>query len=179
MGMKKSGSFLCRTWQKPNQLLATMPRRKIALAVAGVLVVFAPIVLTVAPVKRDLGWIDGGTGTMKFQTAWFFGYTTPARIEESALNQWADERSVAVVRDWHLVMGTSKNIWGRPVGFGHGSTPPIYPLRDDLLASFVDSCTDSELTSFVSILRSGSESEQDAAVASAMEKAVGALENGG
>jgi len=165
--------------QLNGETLATMTRHKVALGLSGLLVISPLIVFTMFPVKRELGWIDANSGTMKYQTAWTFGYTTHARIEPSALDEWATKNGALPSRDWRLVTGTWKNLWGRSMGYGHGSAPQIYPLRDEMMDLFVAHSEDDELAAFISIIKNGSDAEQEDAVDSAVDKAIEAIENGG
>ena len=156
-----------------------MSRRKVALVLIGLAVIIPLFVFTIFPIRRELAWIDAVTGSTKHQTAWSFGYTTPPRLEKSALDEWAADRGRTLTYDWRLVAGTSKNIWGRSMGHGHGSAPPIYPLRREWMIRFVNQSSDDDLGAFVATMQSGSESEQEEAVAIASDVAIEALESGG
>lgn len=137
------------------------------------------------PVQREMGWIDAVTASEKHQTYLTFSFdmtplieTTPV-IEPSPLADWLARREGGVTYDWRHVNGTLKTIWGKAVGFGHRSAPPIYLLRGDLLEYFVKSSSDKDLERFVDVMRHGTKQEQEAAVKAAVDKALAPMSRGG
>ena len=132
----------------------------------------------VVPVQREMGWIDAVTASKKRQTYVTFGFdmqplmkTTPT-IETSPLADWLVQREGKIEFDWRHVNGTLKTIWGKPVGYGHDRSPPIYPSYGDLMKDFVSLSSDEDLLHFVEIMRHGSEEEQEAEVNAAIQKAL-------
>jgi hypothetical protein len=127
-----------------------------------------------------MGWIDAVTASRKHQTYVTFGFdmtplikTTPV-IEPSPLATWLARQETGMTYDWRHVNGTLKTIWGKPVGFGHGSAPPIYFFPGDWLEHFVKSSSDEDLRHFVDVMRHGTEQEQETAVRTAVDKELAA-----
>ncbi len=158
-------------------------RRIIAIAVsaAGAAILLASFII---PVQREMGWIDAVTASTKHQTYVTFGFdmtplmTTAPVIESSPLAEWLRHQEGDMTYDWRHVNGTLKTIWGTPVGFGHGSAPPIYFFPKELLEQFVKSASDEELRRFVQVMRRGTKEEQRAAVDAACEKELAAMSGG-
>ncbi len=130
-----------------------MSRRRIIVIV--VLVVGLAILLLsfVVPVQREMGWVDAVTRSTKDQTYVTFGFefemaplmkTTPI-VEPSPLADWLARQDGEVKYEWRHVNGTLKTIWGTPVGWGHGSAPPILFFHPVLLEQFVKSSSDDDL----------------------------------
>ena len=128
----------------------------------------------VMPVQREMGWIDAVTASTKHQTYITFNFdmtplmTTTPEIKQSLLAEWLIRKEGKIEYDWRHVNGTLKTIWGKPVGWGHGFSPPIRRLW--LLDDFVKSSSDEDLRHFVDVMHHGSKKEQEDAVKAAIEK---------
>lgn len=152
-----------------------MSRRRIPITIAFVVGFVLLLLSFIIPVKREMGWVDAITGSTKEQTYVTFGFDMTPLVETipiinpSPLAKWLMRQEGDFKYEWRHVNGTLKTIWGKPVGFGHGSAPPIYFFSGDLLEQFVKSSSDEELKHFVEIMRHGTKQEQEAAVEAATD----------
>jgi hypothetical protein len=162
-----------------------MSRRRIVITVSFVICMLILFLSFIVPVQREMGWIDALTASMKYQTYLTFGFemtpllkSTPV-IKPSPLANWLERQEGKLEYNWRHINGTLKTIWGKPFAFGHGSAPPIYFLKGDMLEHFVISSSDEELRHFVDVMRHGTNEEQEAAVKAAVDKALAAMSLGG
>ena len=140
-----------------------MARRRRCLMLA-IPFVFALVTLF-APSRREMGWIDAVSGSMKHQTQWLLSdwivFETRSVMERSALEEWIIEHEGIHRHDWRHVNGTRTTLWSRE--FGHDQAPAIYQLRR-VLDDYVRLASDEEIAEFVRQMRTGTEAEQEAAV---------------
>lgn len=116
------------------------------------------------PVREEMAWMDGVTGTIKRRTDWVVGLSTGERTEPSALDLRLRTLGANVPPRWHHIQGDSRTLLGGVTARSHGSAPRILSLGPDLLKLFVDASTDDEVVAFARAMQSGTDAEQRFAV---------------
>lgn len=87
---------------------------------------------------RDWAFICENTGSHKGYRQWAFGLKTGHWYKKSALEQFMDKEDPnALSNRWTSYAGTGKNIFGRPILFGHERPGAALSLKLDILDQWV------------------------------------------
>lgn len=140
----------------------------------GLIVLVATLVGVVVvsnfPMREDRIWIDPVSGSMKYQTRWLFFGMAP-RVEHSAIERWIVAHEGSYDPGWRSLSVGWRTIFGKIFGRGCSIAPEVYPLHHrEFNAGFVRVASNAEVAEFVRIMRMGTASEKEQAVASACQK---------
>ena len=134
----------------------------VGLVTAGCILI-AFLLSFIVSIRVHVCWCDSVTGSIKSQTCWPLGITTGAKVEASPLETRLHSIGYQWVPSWKFCYKTHETLWGKPTWF-EDRFPPILELRP-VLEQFVNSSSSDELRQFADIMQTGTDAEQDAAIA--------------
>lgn len=141
--------------------------------IRGILIPAAVLLLALSLptfwVRQETGWVDAISGSRKYQTDWRLGWSTTPGITDSALALRYRKLGLQWNPDWRCVQGTYVNLFGRHIGWAHGTAPPIlaFGVVDQLYAG---SASDEEVRGFFRVMTAGTDAEQKAEVEEAADR---------
>jgi hypothetical protein len=139
-------------------------------ALITLVIIFAAVLLLPPITVRQVeSRMDPVTGSMTLKTVWLFGITSGPQLDVSPLETRLKTSGIEWMRSWQFLHNTHRNIFGRATRYECGIPPLIYELRP-VLAEFAAASTDEELRQFTSLMQSGTDAEQKAAIDAAVEK---------
>ena len=115
------------------------------------------------PIVRIDTWIDSVTGSVVSHKC-ILGLQISEEWERSALDKWATDQGILLIRRWIRTRGDLANVVGHVLMRSHEQAPPIYAVRGYALERLVSEQSDEQLRRFLSEMNNSSAEAQERAI---------------